>query len=160
MGMVVNRGWPAGPALAVFVVAVSAGRANAASVTVSDGEGCVDRDAIAEQATEILGQPLGAVTGVDFEVALTRAAGGGWKLRLDTVDQGPGDHRRSRELVAPNCAELADAAAVAIAMTVRSRAALAPPTAPPPASSSGPPIASSTRSRAAASRARRARPCG
>jgi hypothetical protein len=133
--MVVNRRVVT---LAAFLVAVPAGQAAAASVTVSEGGGCVDRDAITEQATEILGQPLGAVTGVDFEVALTRAAGGGWKLRLDTVDQGASDRRRSRELVASSCAELADAAAVAIAMTVRSRAELAPPPVPPPAPPASP----------------------
>jgi hypothetical protein len=133
VGLVVSRSGPAGLALAALLLAVPAGRAEAASVTVSNGDGCVERDAITEQATEILGQPLGAVTGVDFEVMLTRAPGGGWKLRLDTVDQDANDRRRSRELVAATCAELADAAAVAIAMTVRSRAdapAAAAPEAP------------------------------
>jgi hypothetical protein len=152
VGMVVRRSGPAGLALAALLLAVPAGRAEAASVTVLDGEGCVERDAIIEQATEILGQPLGAVTGVDFEVALTRVPGRGWKLRLDTVDQGADDRRRSRELTASSCTELADAAAVAIAMTVRSRAESArstvPPNPSPPASTAPVPTPVVARSRA------------
>jgi hypothetical protein len=136
--------------LLASVVAVALARnADAAELAVSGADGCFDAPAIADQVADLLGRPLASVTGVDFEVTLARApssssaAAAAWKLRLDTIDGGDAGHeRRSRELTADSCAELADAAAVAIAMTVRSRAAAEPapprrppaPVAPPPPS--------------------------
>jgi hypothetical protein len=138
--MVVRRSGGKTPVtLAVMFGLVFVGRARAAQLTVADGEGCVDANAIAEQAGELLGQPLGAVTGVDFAIALTRSPSGEWKLRLDTVD--PNDGRRSRELAAASCAELGDAAAVAIAITVRARAEAAELAAPAPPREAPPTVA-------------------
>jgi hypothetical protein len=115
--------------LATVVAVALASRAGAAELAVLGSDGCFDAQEIADQIADLLGRPLASVTGVNFEVTLARAPKAEWKLRLDTVD---GNEHRSRELTADTCAELADAAAVAIAMTVRSRAAAAPPHAPEP----------------------------
>ncbi len=137
-------------ALAVAFLSAT-GRARAAALVVSGSNACVDANAIAEQAGELLGRPLDAVAGVDFEVALTRAPAGGWRLRLDTIDAADGG-RRSRALAAANCAELADVAAVGIAMSVRAlaeaarpeapRVPPAPPTVQPPSPPAAPPVIS------------------
>ena len=104
--------------LATVLAVALAGRARAAELAVSGSDGCFDVQSVADQVADSLGRPLASVTGVDFEVTLARAPAAAWKLRLDTID---GSERRSRELTADSCVELADAAAVAIAMTVRSR---------------------------------------
>ncbi len=101
---------------------------------MSGADGCFDVETIADQVADLLGRPLASVTGVDFEVTLSRAQQAKWTLRLDALEGTRADHeRRSRELTADSCAELADAVAVAIAMTVSSRGAAAPPSlvAPP-----------------------------
>jgi len=142
--------------LAAVLVLGFATRARAAELAVSGADGCFDAETITDQVADLLGRPLVSVTSVDFEVTLTRASAAKWTLRLDAVDTAgatPAEHeRRSRELTADSCAELADAAAVAIAMTVRSRAA--PPASPaqltPPAPSPSEPKAVLARPAAAA----------
>jgi hypothetical protein len=105
----------------------------AAEVHLRASDGCVELSGIVEQVDELLGRPLASVPGVTFEVAIARLQSGGWRLRLETAPAGG-----AREISAASCAELADAAAVAIAMTIQSMGAAegarpaAPPPAPPP----------------------------
>ena len=128
--------------LAGIIAAVAAaGDAHAAQVTVSGADACVDAAAIADQASDLLGRPLAAVPGVDFLVELRRVEAGRWRLRLDTIEReqaaGAQRARRSRELGAAKCTELADAAAVGIAMSVRALSPAADerrPVPPPPVS--------------------------
>ena len=115
--------------------------ARAATVTVRGPAACADAGSITEQASELLGRPLADVTGVDFEVALSRAPASEWTLRLDTIETTAERPRRSREIRGSKCSELADAAAVGIAMSVRALAALAPSAPPPPAPVTTPPSA-------------------
>ena len=124
--------------IAAVAVAVDA---HAAQVTVSGADACVDAAAIADQASDLLGRPLAAVPGVDFLVELRRVEAGRWRLRLDTIEReqaaGAQRARRSRELGAAKCTELADAAAVGIAMSVRALSPAADerrPVPPPPVS--------------------------
>src|SRR6185295_3321159 len=63
-------------------------QAGAAEVRVTGPETCADAQAIAEEAEQLLGQPLASVTGVDYEVILAPAAKS-WRLRLDTVEPAP-----------------------------------------------------------------------
>ena len=78
---------------------------------------CVEALDLAAQVDTLLGRPLSSIEGVDFEVEIAPRAGGKWRLRVDRIDQ---TERRTRELVGVSCAEVAAAAAVAIAMSIRS----------------------------------------
>lgn len=104
-----------------FLLGAGAHPARAARVTVLGASACVDADATAEQASDLLGRRLADIPGIDFEINLSRR-GPKWHLRLDTVETDPAGGpplRRSRELQAATCTELGDAAAVGIAMSVR-----------------------------------------
>jgi hypothetical protein len=98
------------------------GEAWSAEVGVRAADGCADGSAIAEQAEGLLGRPLASVGGIDFEVDIAAGARGVWRLRVDTVDRSDGS-RRTREIVGRSCAELVDAAAVAIALSVKASGA-------------------------------------
>lgn len=116
-----------------------------ATVTFTGPSSCADAGSIAEQASDLLGRPLAEVTGVDFEVALSKTGSNNWSLRLDTLEidkSAPSAERlrRSREIRATKCAELADAAAVGIAMSVRALAEAEPPAAVSPTAASPPPV--------------------
>ena len=136
---------------AALVLAVGNRRAHGAGVAVSGPTECADANAITEQVGDLLGRRLAEVPGIDFEINLARR-GSTWHLRLDALeaDKGGGPPvRRSRELQAATCAELVDAAAVGIAMSVRAlteseRPAPAPPDAvaspPHPAPAPPPPL--------------------
>jgi hypothetical protein len=123
---------------AALVLGVSERRAKGAGVAVSGPSDCADANTITEQVDDVLGRPLSAVPAIDFEISLLRR-GSGWHLRLDAIEadkEGGPPVRRSRELQAATCAELVDAAAVGIAMSVRAMAeAERPATAPEPAAS-------------------------
>jgi len=106
----------------------------AARIEVAGADSCVEAVLVDEQASDLLGRPLASVEGVDFSIHLARLPTGKWRMRLDSVDvHGSGSVAetpspgaapappapRSRMIQASTCAELADAAAVAIAMSVR-----------------------------------------
>jgi hypothetical protein len=91
-------------------------------VGVRAPDACADGSAIAEQAEGLLGRPLASVGGIDFEVDIASGARGVWRLRVDTVARSDGS-RRTREIVGRSCAELVDAAAVAIALSVKASVA-------------------------------------
>ena len=96
--------------------------------------GCVGRADIADQVDVLLGHPVAEVDGLDFDVDIAERPDHRWRLRLTTIGRADGA-RRSREIDGSDCAQLADAAAVAIAMSIQSREAVrpAPVEAPPPA---------------------------
>jgi len=133
---------------AVLVFGFAAGGANAAEVKVRAPDGCVDASQLAEQVGVVLGRPLASVADVDFTVDIEPAPRQGWKLRLTAVGKHDGGQTvpaGSRELTARTCPELADAAAVAIAMSVRAlkpddnpEAKPPPPPSPPAAEASHP----------------------
>ena len=95
------------------------------------------------RSSDLIGRPLAEVADVDFRVRIAETSPGKWRLHLETID-GKGSAGRaaavrgSREIDGATCAELAEAASVAIAVSVRSMEAAG--SAPvPPAPAPGPP---------------------
>ena len=111
---------------------MTSGGANAADVRLHAARDCAQRSDIVEQVDGLLGRPVGAVEGFDFDVDIAERPDRRWRLRLVTIDLASGA-RRSREIDGAGCVQLADAAAVAIAMSIQSSAALAPAPPEPPA---------------------------
>jgi hypothetical protein len=109
----------------IATIVLISGTAQAARISVRAPTLCVEASAIAAQAGDLLGRPLASVSDVDFEIEIASTLEHVWRLRLELIDRrepgaGGPRARRTRELSATSCKELADAAAVAIAMSVRS----------------------------------------
>lgn len=122
--------------LVLLASGVAAGEAVAATIHVQASRECADRTEIADQVDALLGRPVAAVEGLDFDVDIAELPERRWRLRLATIARADGA-RRSREIDGSGCAQLADAAAVAIAMSIQSTAAAEPtephaPTVAPP----------------------------
>ncbi|HEY8926907.1 MAG TPA: hypothetical protein VIU64_21135, partial [Polyangia bacterium] len=98
----------------------------AADVRVHAERGCADRAEIADQVEALLGRPVESVEGLDFDVDLAERPDHRWRLRLATIGRADGA-RRYREIDGKDCAQLADAAAVAIAMSIQSSGVAAAP---------------------------------
>ena len=107
--------------VAALVAVCLAPRTRAAEVRVAASAACVEASSISEQVDTLLGRPVASIEGVDFEVAIARESVGRWSLNLATIDRERGS-RRTRALTAGSCAELADAAAVAITMSIKASA--------------------------------------
>jgi hypothetical protein len=111
--------------LAVGMVAATAAMAEAAQLSVDAPESCLDPSTLAEEVGDLIGKPLGSVADVDFRIRISETPKRRWRLRLEMVDHrsdgdGPPAIRGSREIEGATCAELAEAASVAIAGAVRS----------------------------------------
>jgi hypothetical protein len=109
----------------VALAAVWAPSARAAQIFVEAPEACLDPAALADEVSELVGKPLAAVADVDFRVGIAERPAHRWRLRIETLASpngtgGTAAVRRSREIEGATCAELAEAAAVAIAVSVRS----------------------------------------
>jgi len=114
----------------VTVVLLAAGPARAARLTVDAPEGCVDASTLNQEVADLVGRSLADVPDADFHLEIAPAARGKWHLKLQVSSPGAApDAARIRELDANSCAELGDAAALAIAVSVR---ALAEPGRPAP----------------------------
>jgi len=98
---------------------LASGTAGAADIHVHASRDCADRVDIADQVEALVGRPVAAVEGLDFEVDIAERPEHRWRLRLATIDRTDGA-KRSREIDGSGCAQLADAAAVAIAMSIQS----------------------------------------
>jgi hypothetical protein len=123
----------------VFVAfAVASGGARAADIRVHASRDCADRAEIAEQVDALLGRPVASVEGLDFDVDIAEGARHRWRLRLATIGRADGA-KRWREIDGSGCAQLADAAAVAIAMSIQSSGAAGPAAESAPARAPEPP---------------------
>ena len=93
----------------------------------------------------MLGRPVAEVAGLDFDVDIAEQPGHRWRLRLATIGRADGV-KRSREIDGSGCLQLADAAAVAIAMSIQSSGASAPArnNVPAPPSSEPPQVTTGT----------------
>jgi hypothetical protein len=111
--------------LACVVWLVDHGQAGAADVHVEASHDCADRADIANQVDALLDRPVAQVQGLDFDVEIAERPEHRWRLRLVTVGRADGA-RRSREIDGSGCAQLVDAAAVAIAMSIQARDAAEP----------------------------------
>jgi hypothetical protein len=115
--------------------AASGPSARGAELFVEAPESCVDPAALADEVSDLIGKPLASVAEVDFRIQITETKQRRWRLRLETIGQrgaGGGEPavRGSREIEGTTCAELAEAASVAIAVSVRSIAGEAEPLQP------------------------------
>ncbi|HVT07466.1 MAG TPA: hypothetical protein VHO67_08405 [Polyangia bacterium] len=99
------------------VLLAAAGTARAGTLTVDAPDGCVDLATLNQEVADLVGRPLADSPDTDFHLTIAPGHAGRWHLRLEaTHGAGPA---QVRELDAAKCAELADAAAVAIAVSVR-----------------------------------------
>jgi hypothetical protein len=109
----------------------------AATVHLRAPDECAQGDDIVAEVDSLIGRPLSEIPGMKFEVEIARSAGGKFRLRLDTTE---GAQTRTRELAGQSCAELANVASVAIAMTIRASAASREPTPSGRIESASPPV--------------------
>ncbi len=96
---------------------------SAAQVSLDAPQSCLDRDTLVSEVSDLVGMPLASIPDVDFRVEIAALPQHGWRLRLQTLDSRSRDIpevRASREIDGATCAELADAAAVAISVSLRS----------------------------------------
>jgi hypothetical protein len=126
---------PARLALACVVVAVAAiaggARADdALDLSWTAPPACPGRDAVLAEVRRLLGGRSGKGGRLAVD-ALVTAADGGYRLRITTRGDGG---ERARMLAAPTCGELADAAALIIALGLDPQAVAASGTAAPPGS--------------------------
>lgn len=108
--------------LVLLASALASGQSRAADIRVHATRDCADRADIADQVDILLNRPVSAIEGFDFEVDIAERPDRRWRLRLATVDRADGA-KRTREIDGSGCAQLADAAAVAIAMSIQSSGA-------------------------------------
>ena len=116
-------------------LAVSAAApAHAAQLTLDAPPSCADPATLAQEVAELIGRPLAEIPDVDFRIRIAATSPPKWRLHLETVDaQGSSGRaasvRGTREIDGASCAELAEAASVAIAVSVRTMEAAdsAPP---------------------------------
>ncbi len=112
--------------------------AHAANLTLDAPQACVDPTTLAQEVADLAGRPLADVPDVDFRLTIRPAAGGRWRSTLEAVEHRPGvpEARHLRELEARSCADLGEAAALAMSVSIR---AVAEAAAPPPGSRTPPP---------------------
>jgi hypothetical protein len=92
--------------------------ASAAGLEWQAPSGCERTATVTEQVEGLVGQKLEAVEGLDFGVTVTTEQDGTFRLLLVTRTAGTSEPG-NRTFVASTCAAVTDAAAVAIAMTIR-----------------------------------------
>jgi hypothetical protein len=149
--------------LALGVMAAVAPAVEAAQLSVDAPESCLDPSTLADEVSDLVGKPLGSVADVDFRIQISETPARRWRLRLEMVDQRPGSNgtptvRGSRELEGATCAELAEAAAVAISVSVRAISIETPAAAAPPGTAPATPPVPATPSPTTLSTARDAPP--
>jgi hypothetical protein len=95
---------------------IGAAPAHAADLAWTALDDCATRASAQEQIERLVGRPLTEVENVDFAVEIVRSGAREWRVAVRTLahDGGP----RVRELTGATCTEVADAAAVAIAMAI------------------------------------------
>ncbi|HSS40094.1 MAG TPA: hypothetical protein VLT58_15105, partial [Polyangia bacterium] len=113
------------------VLVGSAASSQAATVAVEAPDGCVDPATLNQEVADLVGRPLADSPDTDFRLAIAPGRPGRWHLKLEATHGGGSEPAHVRELDAASCAELADAAAVAIAVSVRALTDLATPAAAP-----------------------------
>jgi hypothetical protein len=91
---------------------------HAATLAWNSPSDCERADAVEARVEELVGRPLATVEEPNFEVSVV-GSGETWTLAI--VTEGAGKTSR-RELRGRSCDEITDAAAVAMALTIRARA--------------------------------------
>ncbi len=141
-----RRAWANRFVVSLFVLGATAfaPTARAAELSVDAPASCLDPSALADEVGDLIGKPLGSVTDVDFRIQISETPQHRWQLRLEMLGRRPNGEgappvRGSREIEGANCAELAEAAAVAIAVSVRSISPVTTPAPPPATPAAAPP---------------------
>lgn len=106
------------PALVLSALLLSA-KAHAAELRFAAPPECAVSDGVREQVQGLTGGALAEVEGIDFELEVQKD-GSSWNLILRTLRRGEST-AGTRRLSGSSCAEVTDAAAVAIAMAVNER---------------------------------------
>jgi hypothetical protein len=122
--------------MAAAALCASAGAGHAATLAVDAPDGCVDPATLEQEVADLVGRPLAQVPDAAFRLTIGPQAGGRWHLKLEATD---GAAAHLRELDAATCSELGEAAAVAIAVSIRAFAEIA--AAPKPAAPHPAPVA-------------------
>ncbi len=120
-------------AFSALILVGCAASARAATLAVDAPDGCLDLATLNQEVADLVGRPLADSPDTDFRLTIAPGRGGRWHLKLEATHRDGTDPTRVRELDAAKCAELADAAAVAIAVSVRALAE----TGAPPATAGG-----------------------
>src|SRR5579884_671876 len=112
----------------VVVLWAWTGSGRAAALRLDAPEGCVDPATLEQEVADLVGRPLADVPEADFRLTIAPLANGRWHLRLEATERHAGlpDAPHVRELDASSCGELAEAAAVAMAVSIRAFAEAAP----------------------------------
>jgi hypothetical protein len=125
--------------MATVAFVAGTGVAHAANLTLDAPESCVDPTTLAQEVADLVGRPLGDVPDVDFRLSIRPAENGRWRSTLEAIEHRPGvpEARHLRELEARSCADLGEAAALAMSVSIRAATEAAasapnPPPAPPP----------------------------
>lgn len=141
-------------AASMGVGSIGGSAARAAQLVLEAPAACVDPLVLADEVGDLVGKPLASVADVDFRIQIAQLPTKRWRLRLEMIDQPRAGSstpavRGSREIEGATCADLAEAASVAIAVSVRSIAGEAgphqpAPSSPPPAPPPPPVVAAPT----------------
>jgi hypothetical protein len=110
---------------AAWCLPCASSRAAELSWVVSDTRECPTRERTLREIERLVGQALAEVEGLTFEVTLVRGDASTWRARIVTRrrEAQAWDEAKLRELDAADCAQAADAAALAVAMTIGSHLA-------------------------------------
>src|SRR5579871_4771723 len=127
------RGGAAWIAAVVFVT--GSGGAQAATLVLDAPASCVDPATLAQDVANLVGRPLNEVRDIDFQLTIHPTSGAQWHSTLEAIEHRPGlaEARHRRELEARSCADLAEAAAVAMSVSIRAVSEAATPVPPRPA---------------------------
>jgi hypothetical protein len=110
-------GWPCAAALAVSLPTL----ASAAVLRYEAPPECPAAMTLQEETERLLGFALADAATIEVRVQITRTAKDHWRVVLTVQDDGPAEPR-TRVLSGHSCAEAADAAAIAAAIAIRTRA--------------------------------------
>lgn len=133
--------------LVAAALGACAGSARAATLALDAPDGCVDLATLEQDVADLVGRPLAQVPEADFRLTIAQPSTGRWHLKLEATEHGtPSEAAHVRELDAASCSELGEAAAVAIAVSIRAFAETGPPptsepTRPVPVAVAAPPPA-------------------
>lgn len=107
--------WVASWALGLAVVSANA---RPTELTFEGPPQCDHAEGVREQIERLVGRPLRESEGADFEVNAEQTANSNWRATVRTILRDTSASPNEREFKGKTCAEVSDAAAVAIAMTL------------------------------------------
>lgn len=99
----------------LVIMAVPARAAEPLSLAWTAPAGCPSREDVLTEARRLLGGSIESDTAIAAHADIALAAPSDYRLRI-AIDLGPGE--RAREVHAPTCAELGDAAALLLALAI------------------------------------------